>query len=74
MGLATGCQAGFALAPVNLKGVLEIAQLAIRLPVIAEGGTARLDRLGQNLPDDRHQCRRIADGPRLAVRGDSGAV
>jgi hypothetical protein len=42
-----------AFATVNLKAVLKIAKLAIRLTVIAQRGAACGDRLCQHIADER---------------------
>ena len=63
-----GVTQGCALAVIDAEGVLKIAKLAIRLPVVAQGRPARLDRLGQHLADQRHQAATAgrADAARLA--------
>ena len=53
----SGVWQGSSFAPVDTETVLEIAQIAIGLPVVAEGGAAGLDRLGQNGADVAHEPR-----------------
>ncbi len=71
----TFCDATFLLAAIHAKGVLEIAQLPVRLSIILERAAAAFDRLGQNLANDRHQARDAGcgDTPRLAGRVDARA-
>lgn len=58
------------LPAIDPEAVLKIAQIAIRLPVIAQGRAARGDRIGQNLPDQRHQTGGL--GPAQAAGAASG--
>ena len=48
---ATGLWTGLALAVIDGELVLEIAQTAIGLAVVAQRGTAGLDRPGDDLAD-----------------------
>ena len=67
--------AGFAFPAVDTERVLEIAQFPIRLPVVAQRRTARLDRFGQHVPDDRNKPlrARLRQPARLAARVDPRA-
>src|SRR4029077_14512212 len=47
--LAVAARAALALMLIDLPAMLEIAELAIGLDIIAQGGTARSDRLAQHL-------------------------
>ena len=53
-GSAAGGCAGLTFAAIGAKAVLKIAKLAIGLAVVAQGGAAGLDRLGQDIADDGH--------------------
>src|SRR5580692_12079915 len=53
--LAGTTLAWFAFVAVNLPRVLEIAELAVGLDIIAQARPTRRDRLRQRLLDRRHQ-------------------
>ena len=48
-------RAGFAFAAIDAEPVLEIAEFAIGLAVIAEGGATGVDGFGQDFADDRDE-------------------
>jgi hypothetical protein len=63
-GGAAGGEAGVAFATIDLKAVLEVAKFAIGLTVIAQGGAAGGDRLGQHVADEGDE----GGGAGLAMR------
>ena len=67
--------ARFIFAPVNIKAMLEVAQFAIRLFEISQGGSARLYRLHKDLTDARHKGRHtgFGDGTGTAFGGNARA-
>ena len=68
--------ASLALAAVDGKGMLEVAELARGLDIIAQGRAAGRDGIGQHRLDGRHQT--LGPGPGDAgaepLRRDAGAV
>ena len=55
-------KARFALAAIDFPGVLVVAQFAIRLCIVAQGGAAGGDCLPQRVLDCRHQTRGAGAG------------
>src|SRR5579875_755435 len=65
-------RARLAFFSIDSPVVLEIAELAGRLNMVAQGGSTRGDRCGENLADRRHEpcCTRAGAAARRAARGD----
>lgn len=53
---AAGRGAGLTLAVVDAESMLEVAQFAAGLAVVAQGRSAGFDGFGQHLADDRHKA------------------
>src|SRR5882757_5731342 len=61
---ASGGAAGFALTAIDRPGMLEVAEFAINLDIVAQGRAAGRDRPLQHRLDLRHQPGRPDSGDR----------
>ena len=61
---------------IHRETMLEIAQFAVRRPVVAQGRSSRLNRLAQNIADMRNKgfCPVARDPVTAARRRDPGTV